>query len=141
MALVTILGVGFGVNASMKILSASVELMSHQPSPFANLESLKIYPKRFRIGLKDKVDISAEVKNYLLDGSRSATFTIISREREFLISDLGYLLLDGHNHVNFSGDDFNSLEKVDICIDHPSKKEPQTCWSASTSSQCQISRT
>ncbi|GJR03661.1 F-box domain containing protein [Tanacetum coccineum] len=64
----------------LEILSASAELMSHQPSPFAILESLKIYPKRFGIGLKEKVDISAEVKNYLLDGSRSATFTIISRE-------------------------------------------------------------
>ncbi|GJR17035.1 F-box domain containing protein [Tanacetum coccineum] len=56
----------------LEILSASAELMSHQPSPFANLESLKIYPKRFRIGLKEKVDIFAEVKNYLLDGDHNS---------------------------------------------------------------------
>ncbi|KAK1438377.1 hypothetical protein QVD17_04185 [Tagetes erecta] len=58
------------------------ELISHQPSPFANLKRLKIYPAR--VTLEDetqpKVFISPEVKNYLLDSSPSATFTMVSHE-------------------------------------------------------------
>ncbi|GJY12251.1 F-box domain containing protein [Tanacetum coccineum] len=63
-------------------LSSSVEVISHQPSPFANLKSLKIYPKKVdKWELPKKiVDMSTEVKNYLLDGSPSATFSMISRE-------------------------------------------------------------
>ncbi|PWA66628.1 F-box domain, Leucine-rich repeat domain, L domain-like protein [Artemisia annua] len=60
-------------------LSSSVEIISHQHSPLANLKSIKIYPL-----LVDKWqlprDMSTEVKNYLLDGSPGATFTMVSRE-------------------------------------------------------------
>ncbi|PWA68299.1 F-box domain, Leucine-rich repeat domain, L domain-like protein [Artemisia annua] len=66
----------------LELLSSSVEVISHQPSPFANLKSLKIYPKRIAKWElpKERVDMSIEVKNYLLDGSPSAAFTMISRE-------------------------------------------------------------
>ncbi|PWA54197.1 F-box domain, Leucine-rich repeat domain, L domain-like protein [Artemisia annua] len=64
----------------LELLSSCVELMSHQHSPFANLKTLKIYPKRIQFWLKEKVDISAEVKNYLLDSSPSATVKMVSRE-------------------------------------------------------------
>ncbi|XP_076902142.1 F-box/LRR-repeat protein At3g26922-like [Bidens hawaiensis] len=61
----------------VKFLS-SVELISHQPSPFANLKSLKIYTHYVSLNEKarTKVTMSIEVKNYLLDGSPGATVTI-----------------------------------------------------------------
>lgn len=70
------------LNFFLQHLSSSVELISHQPSPFTNLKSLKIYPKRVdeRDLPKKRVDMSVEVKKYLLDGSPSAAFTIVSRE-------------------------------------------------------------
>ncbi|GKB35046.1 F-box domain containing protein [Tanacetum coccineum] len=63
-------------------LSSSVEIVSHQPSPFANLKSLEIYPslvEKWQLSPK-MVNVSTEVKNYLLDGSPGATFTMVSRE-------------------------------------------------------------
>ncbi|KAJ0811474.1 hypothetical protein HanPSC8_Chr17g0751121 [Helianthus annuus] len=44
------------------------------PSPFANLKSVTIFPA-FLEG--PEVTISSEVKNYLLDDSPNATFTMI----------------------------------------------------------------
>ncbi|GJV42318.1 F-box domain containing protein [Tanacetum coccineum] len=63
-------------------LSSSVEIISHQPSPFANLKSLKIYPSLVeKWQLPEKiVNMSTEVKNYLLDGCPGATFIMVSRE-------------------------------------------------------------
>ncbi|GJY11475.1 F-box domain containing protein [Tanacetum coccineum] len=60
-----------------KHVSSSVEIISHQPSPFANLKSLKIYPKEWWL---PKITMFIEVKNYLLDGSLGATFTMVSRK-------------------------------------------------------------
>lgn len=59
-----------------------MEVISHQPSPFGNLESLKVYPEKVSkwVPFKETVDMSREVKNYLLDGSPSAKFTMVSRE-------------------------------------------------------------
>ncbi|KAJ0804495.1 hypothetical protein HanPI659440_Chr02g0038711 [Helianthus annuus] len=49
----------------IELLNSSVELISHQPSPFANLKSLKILSYW---GWKSKkVIMSVEVKNYLLN--------------------------------------------------------------------------
>ncbi|XP_076931424.1 putative F-box/FBD/LRR-repeat protein At4g13965 [Bidens hawaiensis] len=65
-----------------KFLSSYVELISHQPSPFANLKSLKIYPYNANESEEQtplKV-MSTEVKNYLLDGSPGATFTMVLPE-------------------------------------------------------------
>ncbi|GJY11465.1 F-box domain containing protein [Tanacetum coccineum] len=66
----------------LELLSKSVELISHQPSPFANLKRLKIYPKLvYECELpKEMRNVSTEVKNYLLDNSPGATFTLVSRE-------------------------------------------------------------
>ncbi|GJT18879.1 F-box domain containing protein [Tanacetum coccineum] len=66
----------------VEVLSSSVELISGQPSPFTNLKMLKIYPENvdFNEQAEKKVDMSMEVKNYLLDGSPSATFILVSRE-------------------------------------------------------------
>lgn len=90
----------------MQLLSSSVEVISHQPSPFASLKNLKVYPsKSIKIyPVKDlgeyllkileidptdqhdqeqaamEINLSTEVKNYLLDGSPDATFTVVSRE-------------------------------------------------------------
>ncbi|MFS8030181.1 hypothetical protein Hanom_Chr17g01531081 [Helianthus anomalus] len=44
------------------------------PSPFANLENVTIFPA-FLEG--PEVTVSSEVKNYLLDDSPNATFTMI----------------------------------------------------------------
>ncbi|KAI3713664.1 hypothetical protein L1987_72247 [Smallanthus sonchifolius] len=62
----------------VKLLSSSVELISHQPSPFVNLKCLKIYPPNYVT--EPKVTMSTEIKNYLLDGSPGATLTMVSHE-------------------------------------------------------------
>ena len=58
--------------------------MLNQPSPFANLKSLHIYPIKEVWELQNKVEMSTEVKNYLLDNSPSATVTEVSREVFYL---------------------------------------------------------
>nr|GEX69902.1 F-box domain, leucine-rich repeat domain, L domain-like protein [Tanacetum cinerariifolium] len=61
-----------------KLLSSSVELISRQPSPFANLKNLKIYPIHNKV--YEKANVSAVLENFFLDSSPSATLTMISRE-------------------------------------------------------------
>ncbi|KAJ0666245.1 putative F-box domain, leucine-rich repeat domain superfamily, F-box-like domain superfamily [Helianthus annuus] len=61
----------------VKLLSSYMELISHHPSPFANLKSLKIYPVNVT---RPKVTMSNEVKNYLLGSSPDATLTMVSHE-------------------------------------------------------------
>ncbi|MFS7888404.1 putative leucine-rich repeat domain superfamily [Helianthus anomalus] len=59
----------------LRRLNSSVELISHQPSPLANLKSLKILPKIY-VRPEDKHKrfvVSTEVKNYLLSRSPKAT--------------------------------------------------------------------
>nr|GFA64985.1 hypothetical protein [Tanacetum cinerariifolium] len=58
------------------ILSSSVEPLSHQHSPFANLKRLKIYP----LELMKKANLPIKVINFILDNSPNATFVMISRE-------------------------------------------------------------
>lgn len=58
-----------------------MEIISHQHSPLANLKSIKIYPLLEKWKLpRETVNMSTEVKNYLLDSSPGATFTMVSRE-------------------------------------------------------------
>ncbi|KAF5767284.1 hypothetical protein HanXRQr2_Chr14g0622501 [Helianthus annuus] len=66
----------------LQLLSSFVEQLAHLPSPFANLKSLKIHPERERLKVREhkRVEMSAEVRSYLLDGSPGATFTMVSRE-------------------------------------------------------------
>nr|XP_043607786.1 F-box/FBD/LRR-repeat protein At5g56420-like [Erigeron canadensis] len=66
----------------VKLLSSCVELISHQPSPFVNLSSLTIFPKRVSREVRPKkmVTVSAEVEHYLLDSSPGATFMMVLRE-------------------------------------------------------------
>ncbi|KAJ0466587.1 putative F-box domain, leucine-rich repeat domain superfamily, F-box-like domain superfamily [Helianthus annuus] len=62
----------------VKFISSSKNLISHQPtSPFVNLKSLKIYPVTF---LSVGVTLSSEIQSYLLGGSPSAAFTLVSHE-------------------------------------------------------------
>ncbi|KAI3812647.1 hypothetical protein L1987_17359 [Smallanthus sonchifolius] len=67
---------------TIEALSSSVELVSNKPSPFANLRSLKIYPVNIQLKgqTQKKVFVSNEVKNYLLDGSPRASFSLVTRE-------------------------------------------------------------
>ncbi|MFS7947198.1 putative F-box domain-containing protein [Helianthus anomalus] len=61
----------------IELLHWAVELISHQPSPFANLKCLKILPRmkcEWRRGHAELI-MSAEVKNFLLNGSPEATLT------------------------------------------------------------------
>nr|XP_043639866.1 putative F-box/FBD/LRR-repeat protein At5g44950 [Erigeron canadensis] len=64
----------------IELLSSSVELISHQPSPFTDLTSFKVYPEVLSEQARKGVNMSTEVKNYLLDSSPNATLTLISRE-------------------------------------------------------------
>ncbi|GJX92003.1 hypothetical protein Tco_0345329 [Tanacetum coccineum] len=90
----------------VELLSTSEEVISHQPSPFLCLKSLKIYPLeglktldllslRFsplesslqmfptQLGQEQeamKIKFSSEVAYYLLDSSSNATFTMVSYE-------------------------------------------------------------
>ncbi|KAK9059850.1 hypothetical protein SSX86_020554 [Deinandra increscens subsp. villosa] len=63
-------------------LISYMERISLQPSPFSNLESLKIYPVYIHSDdeAHKKVNLTSKVMTYLLDGSPSATFTLISYE-------------------------------------------------------------
>nr|XP_043614600.1 F-box/LRR-repeat protein At1g55660-like isoform X2 [Erigeron canadensis] len=77
----------------IELLSSSVELISQQPSTFVNLKSLTIFPKKIlgweTKGLpKGKVNLSTEVKRYLLDGSPGATLTMFSREEIIAIEGI-----------------------------------------------------
>ncbi|KAJ0466573.1 putative F-box domain, leucine-rich repeat domain superfamily, F-box-like domain superfamily [Helianthus annuus] len=63
----------------VELLSSSVELLSNQPSPFANLKSLMIHPGQL-IRSRERVKMSAEVRGYLLDSSPGATFTVYAYE-------------------------------------------------------------
>ncbi|KAJ0666249.1 putative F-box domain, leucine-rich repeat domain superfamily, F-box-like domain superfamily [Helianthus annuus] len=66
----------------LKRLSSYVELISHQPSPFTDLKSLKIYPTDVPLVVRtqQKLTMSPEVKNYFLGSSPGAIFTMVSRE-------------------------------------------------------------
>ncbi|PWA85875.1 F-box domain, Leucine-rich repeat domain, L domain-like protein [Artemisia annua] len=105
----------------VELLSTSEEVISHQPSPFPSLQSLKIYPLQ---GLKTldvpslttcqlksslkifqtqpdveqeamKIKLSAEVTNYLLGSSSNVTFTMVSHEeaRAIKITKVAYRLM------------------------------------------------
>lgn len=63
----------------LQLLSSSVKVILNQPSPFANLMSLKICPELCDEPYK-KLTMSTEVKNYMLDSSPRATITVVSRE-------------------------------------------------------------
>ncbi|XP_076954302.1 uncharacterized protein LOC143628655 [Bidens hawaiensis] len=56
--------------------------ISPQPSLFSNLKSLKVYPVYVTLDDKphEKIILSTQVINFLLDGSPGATFTLISYE-------------------------------------------------------------
>lgn len=71
----------------IEFLSSSVELTLHQPSPFANLTNLKIYPELLLEEACEEVTISTEVKSYLLDSSLTATFAMITREEARAVRD------------------------------------------------------
>ncbi|KAK9052832.1 hypothetical protein SSX86_029462 [Deinandra increscens subsp. villosa] len=66
----------------VELLSSSVGLHLHQPSPFVNLKSLNIHPERVYWCEEEppKVAMSTELKRYLLDGSPGAAFTMVLRE-------------------------------------------------------------
>ncbi|XP_071703581.1 F-box protein At5g03100-like [Rutidosis leptorrhynchoides] len=65
----------------VEILASNVDLVSHLPSPFAKLTSLKICPIDLREDEElEKLNMPTEVKNYLLGASPSATVTIFSRK-------------------------------------------------------------
>nr|XP_043621164.1 putative FBD-associated F-box protein At5g56700 [Erigeron canadensis]XP_043621166.1 putative FBD-associated F-box protein At5g56700 [Erigeron canadensis] len=77
----------------IELLSSSVELISHEPSPFINLKNLTIYPQKIsewdmRDLPKGKVSMSTEVKKYLLDSSPGATVTMFSREEIIAVKDV-----------------------------------------------------
>ncbi|KAL9996077.1 hypothetical protein Hdeb2414_s0006g00192171 [Helianthus debilis subsp. tardiflorus] len=59
------------------LLSSYVELISHHPSPFSNLKSLKICPVDVT---RLKVTMPKEVQNYVLNSSPDATLTMASHE-------------------------------------------------------------
>ncbi|XP_071702016.1 putative F-box/FBD/LRR-repeat protein At4g13965 [Rutidosis leptorrhynchoides] len=65
----------------VEVLASNVHLVSHLPSPFAKLRSLKIYPKDLysEEGLEE-IKMPRDVKNYLLGASPSASFSLFSRE-------------------------------------------------------------
>ncbi|KAI7730549.1 hypothetical protein M8C21_001326, partial [Ambrosia artemisiifolia] len=64
----------------IKPLSSYLNRIALQPSPFANLKSLKIYPVYVHLDdeAHKRVNMSTKVKKYLLDGSPGANFTRIS---------------------------------------------------------------
>ncbi|PWA98287.1 F-box domain, Leucine-rich repeat domain, L domain-like protein [Artemisia annua] len=71
----------------LELLSSSVELILINRPPFANLKSLHIYPVEELSEVRNDVEMSSEVKNYLLENSPSATFTMVSREESRVRKD------------------------------------------------------
>ncbi|KAJ0923791.1 putative F-box domain, leucine-rich repeat domain superfamily, F-box-like domain superfamily [Helianthus annuus] len=71
-------------------LSSYMEQISLQPSPFSNLKKLKIYPVYVPRDdeAHEKVTMPTKVLNYLLDGSPSATLTMISYESGVFLCSL-----------------------------------------------------
>ncbi|XP_035846205.1 uncharacterized protein LOC110941622 isoform X1 [Helianthus annuus] len=67
-----------------------MEQISLQPSPFSNLKKLKIYPVYVPRDdeAHEKVTMPTKVLNYLLDGSPSATLTMISYESGVFLCSL-----------------------------------------------------
>ncbi|KAK9075994.1 hypothetical protein SSX86_004324 [Deinandra increscens subsp. villosa] len=67
----------------IKFLNLSMRVISHQPSPFGNLKSVKIFPKYSCSWTQEytKVIVSPEVKNYLLNSSPKATLTEVLLEQ------------------------------------------------------------
>ncbi|KAK9052903.1 hypothetical protein SSX86_029533 [Deinandra increscens subsp. villosa] len=80
--------------AIVKLLSSFVELISYQPSPFANLKSLNVHPGHVipKDQTQPNVTMSTEVKNYLLDGSPGAAFTMVSLEEAIAAMDVASAL-------------------------------------------------
>ncbi|KAM0000595.1 putative F-box domain, leucine-rich repeat domain superfamily, F-box-like domain superfamily [Helianthus debilis subsp. tardiflorus] len=63
----------------IELLNSYVELISHQPSPLANLETLRLLPKSYDLW-QTRFFVSTEVKSYLLSRSPKATLTEVPRE-------------------------------------------------------------
>ncbi|XP_076922846.1 FBD-associated F-box protein At2g26860-like, partial [Bidens hawaiensis] len=63
---------------TLEVVSSSVDLISNQTSPFANLRKLNIYP--VNIQAEANAVVFNEVKNYLLGRSPRASFTLVTRE-------------------------------------------------------------
>ncbi|GJX45813.1 putative reverse transcriptase domain-containing protein [Tanacetum coccineum] len=59
-------------------ISSSAELILHQPSPFVNLKSLKIYPEIKTLYATSNV--STLVESYFLDSSPGVTLTMVLRD-------------------------------------------------------------
>ncbi|KAJ0914735.1 hypothetical protein HanPSC8_Chr06g0241931 [Helianthus annuus] len=72
------------ISLSVKLLNSSVELISHQPSPLANLESLRLLPKSYDLW-QTRFFVSIEVKSYLLSRSPKATLTEVPREERNVV--------------------------------------------------------
>ncbi|KAD3641574.1 hypothetical protein E3N88_30798 [Mikania micrantha] len=123
---------------TVEVLCSSVELITSQPSPFANLRSLKIYPANIQSkGLSQKkVVVFEEVKKFLLDGSPSASSTWVTREEikardvtlaQHLIEELWVML---------------EQDKARISWDHMERGETQIeCYWEDLSTQSQFEKT
>nr|GEU89303.1 hypothetical protein [Tanacetum cinerariifolium] len=68
------------ISEAAELLSSSVEIISPQPSPFASLRRLKIYPAQVNERKKLKKINLSTVLNYLLDASPKADFTLLTRD-------------------------------------------------------------
>ncbi|KAJ0501824.1 putative F-box domain, leucine-rich repeat domain superfamily, F-box-like domain superfamily [Helianthus annuus] len=111
---------------TIEVLCSSVELISNQPSPFANLRSLKIHPVDIQLvgQAQKKVVVFNEVKSYLLGGSPSASLTLVTHEEikardtslaQHLMTELWVML---------------EQDKANINLDHMERgKAPiENCW-------------
>ncbi|MFS8006596.1 putative F-box domain, leucine-rich repeat domain superfamily, F-box-like domain superfamily [Helianthus anomalus] len=97
----------------VKFISSSKNLISHQPtSPFINLQSLKIYPATF---LSVGVTLSTEIQSYLLGGSPSAAFTLVSHEEIRAVKNVTSarnLMNELHDKLKGNVDFFPILAKI-----------------------------
>ncbi|KAK1438300.1 hypothetical protein QVD17_04107 [Tagetes erecta] len=112
---------------TVEILSSSVDVILHQPSPFVNLKSLKIYPNREYMYNQEpkKVAMSTELKSYLLDSSPRATFTMVLREEiqaQKLIAELQVLLKKEIDNIKSSEANLER-EKTPVESHEPKKLE------------------
>ncbi|MFS7888327.1 hypothetical protein Hanom_Chr00s000001g01593651 [Helianthus anomalus] len=76
-------------------MNSSVELISHQPSPLANLESLRLLPNSYDLW-HIRFFVSVEVKSYLLSRSPKATLIEVFTLVYYMIMKINALLKRKH---------------------------------------------
>lgn len=104
----------------VELLSSSVELISHQPSPFASLMGLKIYPAKTHE--PKKVTMSTKLKKYFLGSSPNATLTRVSCEEKLVQNLMARLWKDLEEEAEIATIEINMARRTHKAKTHDKGK-------------------